>query len=355
MQVGNFSSTNITPPTRIEDILEKYSENEVSKFVQNYLQERAPDLPVQSSPESLVDTIQETLSFQASAIKYPVPEDEEFHFDSGIPEVSFLTELYQTDTLASVWFKIQNASLEVSDRTLSELGNNALGFSHLSDYFITSTYKHFFKDTSLLHGARSVSHLIKWYFPEINQETQLTENRSYDELIGTAAQPGAVIAQLRNFARSAQLEETQTIAIKKIEKCFIEQVQLLLFSPNQEVRKLQYETLAQLLSLVFTQHTQEDLQRYFIAGEGSLCELPRVCYTGWIQRIKAFIPAPLQSPEGLAGVIHKKRECQRNIVFTKVKTDAIDKIYGDLSGEHYSNPHTKLALEFFLIMSTSLS
>ena len=347
MNINGFTNTYITSPTSIEGILEKYSGDEVSQFVQNYLQERAPDLQVQSSPVSVGDTSQDAFTFEASAIASLLPQDEDFHFSSGIPPVSFLTELYQADTLASVWFKIQNASLEVSDRTLSELGNNALGFSHLSDYFITSIYQHSFKDISLRTIApKSVLHRIKKHFPNIIQENQLSENRSYDELIGSATQPGTVIVQLRAFATTAQLLDSQKHAIQQIEKCFVDQSQLKLFSANPDQRKKQYETLAQLLSLVLTHRTLEDLERYFLEGEGSLCELPGVCYTGWTQRIKALIPGPLQSPEGLAGVIHKQREFKRNIVYTKMRTEVIDTVYGNLASDHYSNPHTKLALDY---------
>lgn len=332
MQVNTSLTIPATETNRIEEIIEKYSVDEVLQFVQQNFQQHTHRV---TSGEI------EDIGFKASQFSSS---------PSGTAsQVPFLEQLYQTDTLTNVWFKIQNASQETSDITLSELGNSASGFSDLGDYFLSSAYKYAFKDITLCSSTmQSVSHVIKKHFPGVNQEQCTTEIRPYEVLIGTAEAPGTVIVQLRNFVQSTQLSDTQKIAISSIQNCFLNQLKLKLFSSNPDERKKQYEKLAQLLSLVLTHHNQAELANDFAEGEGSLCELPGVCYTGWSARINQLIPKHLKSPEGLSGVIHKQLELKRDTVFTKVIPKAINIVFENLANDHYTNPHTNIALKHIL-------
>lgn len=164
------------------------------------------------------------------------------------------------------------------------------------------------------------------------QSEQSSENRPAEEIsdyIGNGDQPGPFIQSLRGLRESfvslyqaasgkqelpseeesitalrsnstsrsekeAYARAFQAHSAKGIEKCMLENTKLLLFADNEDERRKEYKKFASMLYKIIgpseDDSRQSRIENAFAIGEGSLCELPSVCKTGWEQRIKAFLP-----------------------------------------------------------------
>lgn len=111
-----------------------------------------------------------------------------------------------------------------------------------------------------------------------------------------------------------------------------------LFSQDPVVRSREYEKLAGKLFKLLTKLSDQQIDAAFTLGEGSLSELPEVCYTGWEERIESFMP-PHQLCTG-KGIIQftlsSVQPVRQNIAFINLAPALIKRAAPEMVGEtHY--------------------
>lgn len=86
----------------------------------------------------------------------------------------------------------------------------------------------------------------------------------------------------RDFLKEYQEQDR---ALDALEERFFEREKLVFFSDVAEEREQQYEEFGAALLELFERKSPEEIDVDFALGDGSLSDLPGVCYTGWQERI----------------------------------------------------------------------
>lgn len=133
--------------------------------------------------------------------------------------------------------------------------------------------------------------------------------------------------------------QSQIEAIETLIQNFESREKLMLFPKGEEKRNEAYQNFATRIALLFEKLTPEDLDAAFAIGEGSLCDLPEVCFTGWHERIEAKIPAHLSEKQDLLGFsLAAAKNKRRSIAETDLKRQLCIDV--NLNDQQANDAHT---------------
>lgn len=249
----------------------------------------------------------------------------------------FISTLSSRNILADFWQALCSCPQSVSDRALEEM--QLTSYNTLSQFGQVEALRRevLSIDIKLLYkGNRSLFKARRRY----NLRSVAIDTPA--NLIGTSAEHGVLLKRLENFkTTSSTLTEDQHTAISKIQEQLLDKPKRMGFSRNPELRERQYQQLAEKMYTALEGKSNEELEAIFCEGEGSLCELPQVCFGGWNSRISLHIPAAL-GLKGIAALDHALLEKRRDIVRNEISRDIIDAFYdGDKSEsrKHYDDLH----------------
>lgn len=234
------------------------------------------------------------------------------------------------------WRQIAQAPENVSERVLDQMGEQGASFQSLSELMKVQLLR-----KNIENMRFSVSFMVSDPVFKCQKKNGIRPKRTDvpGNLIGTAENPGVLIQLLEaHRSETTHLSDEEKTAISKIENCFLENIRLGSFSEDPQLRKSQYEGFAASLYLALHGKSSEEIDAMFISGEGSLCELPGVCFVGWKQRIDVHI-CSTEKHKGIKALRARFLEKRRSIVEHQISRELIQMIYSKYPERHYNNVH----------------
>lgn len=188
-------------------------------------------------------------------------------------------------------------------------------------------------------GGKSVRGSVIFYLNE--RKKLLTERK--EALESQRTQQKDTSTQAAITSKEIESTQSQIEAIDKLMQNFESREKLLFFPTEEEEREKKYQNFATRIVLLFEKLTPEDLDAAFAIGEGSLCDLPEVCFTGWHERIEAKTPAHLSEKQDLLGFSlaaakNKRRSIAETDLARQLCKDVIEK--KELAEELANDAHT---------------
>lgn len=229
---------------------------------------------------------------------------------SGERVEELIDEIEATESLAQLWFAMQRrdtrskAGEEIEGIALVQ----ALGFESLQSCFTLRLHHAALSPVGAFEGLvkpQLASPLSSPYLADPSQSDPLVNG---DTLIGRKQSEGVFIQALRAYMNHLEerersiksrgqhsvlsVEELQAMrsSVCEIIYSFLERRHLKDFSSNLQQRRCQYAGLAVLFFQIIQDHPYEELDALFSKGEGSLSNLPGLCYSAWHGGLEQLAP-----------------------------------------------------------------
>lgn len=294
----------------------------------------------------------QTISLKAESDKALFPEESE-RIDTRLYQ-QFALDIRTVERTATLWRVLFLCPSQLNDLALQKMGDRVRSYNRLSDYMLVRALRRELAELPCKLRFYSSNPLFR---PQVifNVRKERPVIPTAAELIGTAESPGALIQMIRDYSsRSQSLNDSQKDKMEKIAGFFLSKTKRPFFSEDLQERIAQYEKLAENMYIALRNRDDQELEIAFSEEEGGLCELAEVCFMGWHQRIRQFIPSSHQL-RGLEALKADLLEQRRLTAQGPLSKALIDLAYGDQADLYYGNVHFKAAIQHLLNDRLSLN